>query len=349
MLLKGSREVMMAKEITRSPLRQGDQKGLFSGAYDAASFQSAKTPRSTPARNAVLRLLWRERWVYLLLLPGLVYFVLFYYIPLLGNVAAFQDFSPYLGFFRSPWVGVQNFLTLLTDPAFVTVVGNTLLISCLQIVFAFPAGIVLALALNAIMHERFKRFMQSVLYLPHFLSWVIIISIWQQIVGGDGFISHMLLSTGGHPLNIISNPDWFKPMIVLQVMWKETGWSTIMFLAAITAIDGSLYESAAIDGAGKWRQMWHVTLPGMRNIIIFLLILRLGNVLSVGFEQILLQQQGLTSDVTQVIDTFSYSRGILSGDWGLAAAADLFKAVIGVILIWLSNRIAKKFGEEGVF
>jgi putative aldouronate transport system permease protein len=304
---------------------------------------------SVAPKNRVLVQMWRNRWIYLLLLPGLVYFLTFYYLPLLGNVVAFQDYSPYLGFFRSPWVGLANFAQLFTDPEIGIVIQNTLIISILQIVFAFPAGIVLSLLLNAIISERFKRFMQSILYLPHFLGWVIVISIWQQLFGGDGALNHFIVGVGGKPLDIMTNPDFFKPLVVLQVMWKESGWSTIIFIAAITAIDLSLYEAAVVDGAGRWRRMWHITLPGIRGIVILLLILRIGGILSTGFEQIFLQRTAVGLDASEVIDTFVYSRGIVNGDWGFSAAVALVKMVIGILLIYAANRTAKKFGEGGLF
>jgi putative aldouronate transport system permease protein len=311
---------------------------------------SVITIKSPPHKHSLLlRRMWRERWVYALLLPGLLYFLAFYYLPLLGNIVAFQDYSPYLGFFRSPWIGLANFARLFTDPEIGIAIQNTLIISILQILFAFPAGIALALLLNALISERFKRFMQSVLYLPHFLGWVIIISIWQQLFGGDGFLNHFIVGMGGKPIDIISNPDFFKPMVVLQVMWKDSGWSTIIFMAAITAIDTSLYEAAVVDGANKWRRMWHITLPGIRGIIVLLLILRIGNILSTGFEQIFLQRTAVGLNASEVIDTFVYSRALLSGDWGFAAAVALVKTVIGALLVYTANRTVKKFGEAGLY
>ncbi|GHO84045.1 ABC transporter permease [Dictyobacter formicarum] len=300
-------------------------------------------------KSSTWRLIWRDRWIYLLILPGLVYFLLFYYLPLLGNVTAFQDYSPYLGIFKSPWVGLANFAQLFSDPDVLVVLKNTLIISLLQIIFAFPIGIVLSLVLSAIPAERFKRFIQSILYLPHFLGWVIIVSIWQQIFGGDGFINHLIIGMGGKPVDLMTNPALFKPMIVLQVIWKESGWSTIIFLAAIASITPELYEAAVVDGASKWRRIWHITLPGIRAIIIMLLILRMGSILSVGFEQIFLQRGGFTMDVAEVVDTFVYSRGIINGLWGYSAAVALTKAVIGIVMIWAANKLVKKFGEEGLF
>src|SRR5581483_854243 len=245
--------------------------------------------------------------------------------------------------------GFSNFASVFTDPEIGIVIINTLVISILQIVFAFPVGIILSLMLNALISERFKRFMQSVLYLPHFIGWVIIISIWQQLVGGDGLVNHFISGIGGHPVNILTNPDFFKPLIVLQVIWKETGWSTILFMAAMTGIDISLYEAAVVDGAGKWRRMWHITLPGIRSVIILLLILRIGNILSTGFEQIFLQRNAVGLNAAEVIDTFVYDRGIINGNWGVATAIALIKTVIGALLVYSANRIAKRLGEEGLY
>jgi putative aldouronate transport system permease protein len=305
--------------------------------------------RPTARGNNLLVRIKRSRWVYLLLFPGFLYFILFYYLPLLGNVVAFQDYSPYLGILRSGWTGFDNFTSVFSDPAIGTVIFNTLVISLLQIIFAFPIGIVISLMLNALINDRFKRFMQSVLYLPHFIGWVIIISIWQQLFGGDGMVNHFITGIGGHPVNIMTNPDFFKPLVTLQVIWKETGWSTILFLAAITAIDTSLYEAAAIDGADKWRRMWHVTLPGIRGVIILLLILRIGNILNTGFEQIFLQRTAVGLKAAEVIDTFVYDRGIINGNWGVAAAIALVKTIIAAILVYGANRLAKRLGEEGLY
>ncbi len=310
--------------------------------------QSSPRPTSQP-KKTLRRDFWRAREIYFLMIPGVLYFIFFYYLPLLGNVVAFQNYSPYLGFFGSPWVGLENFTDLLTSQDFLIVVRNTLVISALQILFAFPLGITLALMLNAIISERFKKAMQSIVYLPHFLGWVIIVSVWREIFAGDGLVNHFISGVGGKPIDIITNPAFFQPMMVIQVIWKESGWSTVMFLAALSAIDFSLYEAAVVDGANNWRRMWHVTLPGIRNIIAMLLILRLGNILSTGFEQIFLQQDGVSSSVSQVIDTFVYFRGIVQGQWGLAASAGLLKAVVGVVLIYASNKVVKKLGGEGLF
>lgn len=293
--------------------------------------------------------IWRELWMYALLAPGLLYFLIFRYVPLLGNIIAFQKYSPFLGFSNSPFVGLDNFVRLFTDADFAIALQNTLVISLLQLIFFFPAPIALALLLNSIVSEPVKRIMQSVLYLPHFISWVIIIALWQQILGGDGLLNQLLKNNGFQPVNIMTNPALFKPLVVLQLIWKETGWGTIIFLAALTKIDVTLYEAAAIDGANGWRRLWHITLPGIRNVIILLLILRLSYILSTGFEQMFLQRNGVGKDAAEVLDTFVYFRGIQSGDWGFSAAVGLVKGLVGMVLVIAANKLSKRFGEEGAF
>ena len=293
--------------------------------------------------------LWRERWMYVFIIPGLLYFGVFRYLPLLGNIIAFQEYSPFLGFFDSPFVGLDNFRRIVTDPDVILAIQNTLSIAVFQLVLFFPAPIVLALLLNTLAYEPIKRLMQSVLYLPHFLSWVIIVALWQQMLGGDGLLNQAL-RTGGHDtINIMANPAFFKPLVVLQLIWKDTGWGTIIFLAALTKIDTGLYEAAAIDGAGPWRRLWHITLPGIRSVIFLLLILRLGRILDTGFEQIFLQRGAVGARAAEVLDTFTYFRGIQGGDWGFSAAVGLLKGVVGAVLVFIANRVVKAFGEEGAF
>ncbi|WP_286344985.1 ABC transporter permease [Frondihabitans sucicola] len=250
-------------------------------------------------------------------LPGVLLLLLFQYLPILGNVIAFQDYEPYLGISGSPWVGFRNFAVIFNgDPAFLHALGNTLAVLLLQVVFVFPAPIALALALNGLVSEKLKRFVQSVLYLPHFLSWVIVVSISQSMLGGSGLLNNWLRSGGHEAVNIIGNASIFKELLTSQVIWKDTGWATILFLAALSQIDASLYEAASVDGASRWSQLWHVTLPGLRAIIILLFILRLGDALTVGFEQIILQQGPVGNQVSDVLDTYVYNNGVLNGNWG---------------------------------
>ncbi|WP_198664436.1 ABC transporter permease [Jiangella endophytica] len=310
---------------------------------------SQRPPRPVRSGRSVWARAWRQRWMYVFIVPGLLYFVVFRYIPLAGNVVAFQQYSPFLGFAESPWVGLSNFTAMFSDPEVIRALQNTLWFSLLQIVFAFPAPIALALLLNSLLSDRIKRIVQSVVYLPHFIGWVIVVSLWQEIFGGAGVLNRMLEPLGVGPLNLMADPDTFAGLITAQVIWKEVGWGTIIFFAAITMISPQLYESAAVDGAGPWRRLWHVTLPGISSVIVLLLILRLGTVLTVGFEQLLLQQPAVGADAAQVVDTFTYYRGVLGGDWGLAAAVGLVKGVIGTVLVIGANRLAKRMGGQGVF
>ena len=287
--------------------------------------------------------------MYAFILPGLLFFTVFHYVPLLGNVIAFQDYSPYLGITESRWVGLRNFTALFRDPEIINAIVNTLIISFLQLAFAFPAPIALAIFLNSLLSERVKRWIQTVVYLPHFLSWVIVIALWQQVLGGAGSLARGLQMVGIESVNIMSDPSTFKLLVVAQVIWKDVGWGTIIFFAAISTISAELYESAAVDGAGPWRRMWHVTLPGLVPVTVMLLILQLGNVLSVGFEQLLLQQPAVGADAAQVIDTFVYFRGIAGGDWGISTAVGLIKGVIGTVLVLGANRLAKRLGTDGLF
>jgi putative aldouronate transport system permease protein len=291
----------------------------------------------------------RERWTYAFIVPGMLFFLVFAYVPLLGNVVAFQDYSPYWGIGGSEWVGFDNFTAMFSDPQFLGALKNTLLISSLQIVFAFPAPILLALLLNSLISERTKRVVQSIVYLPHFISWVIVISIWQQVFGGAGPAAELFSAIGLDNVNIMSDPDTFKALVVSQVIWKDIGWGTIIFFAAISGIPNELYEAAAVDGAGAARRTWHITLPGLVPVITLLLILTIGNVLTVGFEQLLLQQPAVGADAAEVLDTFVYYRGIAGGDWGLSTAAGLFKGVIGTVLVLAANKFAKRLGTGGLF
>jgi putative aldouronate transport system permease protein len=305
---------------------------------------------ATNRRVNVWRRLRRDRILLLAALPGVVLLVLFHYLPLLGNIIAFKDYEPYLGIGDSPWVGLQNFQTIFNgDPAFLNAVLNTVIITLLQVLIAFPAPIALALLLDSMVSNRLKQIVQSVLYLPHFLSWVIVVAIFQQMLGDAGLLNNFLRDHGLATISIIGNAGAFKALLTSQVMWKDTGWATILFLAALSRIDTTLYEASAIDGAGRARQVWHVSLPGLRSVIVLLLILRLGDSLSVGFEQILLQQPAVGLRVSEVLDTYVYNNGILAGNWGISAAVGLVKGVVGLLLVLGANKLAHKFGEQGIY
>ncbi|WP_152394831.1 ABC transporter permease [Paenibacillus guangzhouensis] len=297
-----------------------------------------------------LRRLWKEKYLFLLLLPGLIYFIVYRYVPMLGNVIAFQDFSPFQGFLHSDWVGMKHFMKIFEDKEVVRVIWNTLYLSFLQILFAFPASIILSLLLNEVRNAKFKRIVQSIVYLPHFLSWVVVIGIATVFLKTNGVVNQLLHSVFGmEPIAFMQEPGWFMPLIVLEVIWKETGWGTIIFLAALAGVSPALYEAAIVDGANRWRQIWHITLPAIRSTIVILLILRLGSVLDVGFEQIFLMLNPLNKEIGNVLDTFVYFKGIEQSDFSFATAVGLFKSFVGLVLIVGANRLAKRFGEEGVY
>jgi putative aldouronate transport system permease protein len=266
-----------------------------------------------------------------------------------GNVIAFMDFSPFRGVAGSAWVGWDNFTVLFTDPEVRQALVNTLVISVLQLVFAFPAPILLALLLNSLLSEKIRRFVQTVVYLPHFLSWVIIIAIWTQVVGGDGLVATLLSTFGVDGFNAMGNADTFKILVVAQSVWKDIGWGTIIFFAAIAGVPRELYEAAACDGANGFRRAWHVTLPALMPVTTLLLILNLGGFLTVGFEQMLLQQPAVGAKAAQVLDTFVYFRGVAGGQWGMATAAGILKGIIGTAMVLGANKITKKLGGEGVY
>ncbi|PRY14007.1 ABC transporter permease [Kineococcus rhizosphaerae] len=283
-------------------------------------------------------------------LPGALALIVFHYVPLLGNVIAWQDYQPYLGLTESDWVGWQNFSFLWDgNPEFRNALWNTIVLTVIQTVLIFPVPLALALVLNSLAGERLKRTLQSILYLPHFLSWVIVVALFQQMLGNAGMLNTFLVQHDFPVLHIIGAPELFKALVTSQAIWKDAGWGTILFLAAISRIDQEQYEAAAVDGANSRQRLWHITLPALKGLIVLLLILRLGSSLSVGFEQILLQQGPVGLQASEVLDTWVYNNGILGGNWGTSAAAGLVKGLVGVLLVIGANKLAHVFGERGVY
>ncbi|MBD7945131.1 sugar ABC transporter permease [Psychrobacillus sp. AK 1817] len=294
--------------------------------------------------------LWRDRYLLLLLLPGALYFLIYRYIPMVGILLAFKDYSPFIGFIDSPWVGLKYFRLIFEDAEVVQVIWNTLQISLLQIVFAFPISIILALMLNELRNQLYKRFLQSIVYMPHFLSWVVVVGITVIFLRSEGLVNNFLGTfLDINPIPFLTDPAMFKPIVILQVIWKESGWGTILFLAALSGISPHLYEAAVMDGASRMRQIWHITLPALKSTIVILLILRLGNVMDSGFEQIFLMLNPFNMESGNVLDTYVYFKGIQQANFSFATAVGLFKGIIGLILVVLANRLAKRFGEEGLY
>jgi putative aldouronate transport system permease protein len=307
-----------------------------------------------PKRSFAARL--RRDWpLVLMTLPAVLLLLVFHYVPVLGNLIAFQDYNPFQGdnaleaLLNSEWIGFGNFLTLFEDPAFWDAVINTLSITLFQLIFFFPLPILLALLLHSLASARLRAFIQGVVYLPHFFSWVLVVTFFVQMLGGAGLLASELRAHGFQPVDIMTNPDAFIVLVTAQAVWKDVGWGSIIFLAALSAIDPTLYEAAAADGAGRWRRLWHVTLPSLVPVIVLLLILRMGDALSVGFEQFLLQREAVGRQAAEVLDTFTYYQAIVPQQWGLGAAAGLFKALVGLVLIFATNKLAHALGEQGVY
>ncbi|MEU3605596.1 ABC transporter permease subunit [Streptomyces sp. NPDC035033] len=306
-------------------------------------------------RTPLGRRLRRDRTLLLMTVPALALVLLFHYVPVLGNVIAFQEYDPYLSangaaaVLESPWVGLAQFERVLSDPAFWDAVENTLVFFVLQLLLFFPVPIALALLVHSVLRPRVRAFVQAVLYLPHFFSWVIVITVFQQIFGGAGIIAQTLREHGHEGFDLMTDPGVFKFLVTAEGIWKDAGWGVIVFLAALAAVDQSLYEAAAMDGADRWRRMWHVTLPALRPVVALLLVLRVGDALTVGFEQLLLQRDAVGPAAAEVLDTFVWWTGLRSQDFSYAAAAGLIKGIVGLALVLSANKAAHLMGEQGVY
>jgi putative aldouronate transport system permease protein len=301
-------------------------------------------------KHGSLRARFRRDWQLLLMtVPAIGLLLLFHYVPLLGNVIAFQDYSPYVGVKDSPWVGMSNFQWLMFDQSFWDATINTLSITTFQLIFYFPLPILLAILLDSVVRPRLRLFIQGIVYMPHFFSWVLVVTLFQQMFGGAGLLAQILRDHGFAGVDIMTNPDTFILLVTAETVWKDAGWGTIIFLAALAAINPHLYEAAAVDGASRWRRLWHITLPGLRPVFVLLLILRLGDALNVGFEQFFLQRDAVGRDAAEVLDTFMYWRTLLTGEWSYGAAAGLVKGLAGLILILIANKVAHRFGEQGIY
>jgi putative aldouronate transport system permease protein len=288
--------------------------------------------------------------LHLLILPGLILVIIYNYIPMLGLVMAFQKFIPALGITGSKWIGLDNFRYLLDLPNIWQVLWNTVYIAVMKIIVGLIAPITLAILLNEIIHERFKKFVQTMIYLPHFLSWVILGGILIDILSpNNGIVNQVIKAFGFEPIFFLGDNDWFPFTVVLTDQWKETGFNTIVYLAAITGIDPTLYEAAKLDGANRLRQTWHVTLPGMLPIIILLMTLSLGNVLNAGFDQIFNLYSPAVYESGDIIDTFVYRLGLVEAQYSVATAVGMFKSVVSLVLISVSYWMAYRFANYRIF
>ncbi len=297
-------------------------------------------------------------WLYIMLIPGVVWMLVFCYLPMGGLVMAFENFSPYAGstivdcLIKSPKVGFDNFKLLFTGADFFMLLRNTLAISFANLLIAFPAPIILALILNELRCMWFKRFSQTLIYIPHFISLVIVATLTFQLFNStDGIIFNMMAKVVGreNAPNILADPKYFVSLIVGQNLWKETGYGTIIYLSALAGADPQLYEAAKIDGAGRWQLMWHVTLPAIKGTIVIMLIMKVGALLNTGYEQIFLMANAMNRSRAEVFDTYVYNRGISQGQYSLATTAGLFKSIVSLIMVLAANKCAKLLGESGLY
>ena len=333
-------------------------KTLTAGKAAGARTKQDKRAYAQLGHNTWRKAFMQHYWLYILMIPGILYMLIFNYTPMAGLVMAFEDFSPYNGdtaiqaLFGSPFAGLKYFEKLFTGPDFWRLLRNTLAISLANLIFAFPAPIILALLLNELRCKWFKRFSQTLVYIPHFVSIVIVAALTYQLFSTtDGVAYHMLVQVFGkqNAPDIMSDPKLFSTMIVGQNLRKETGYGTIIYLAALSSVDTQLYEAAKIDGAGRWQLMWHVTLPAIRGTIILMLIMKVGSLLNTGYEQIFLMQNAMNRSVSDVFDTYIYTKGIVNGQYSLATAAGLFKSIVSMVMVVGANKIAKLFGESGLY
>lgn len=282
-----------------------------------------------------------------LILPAMIYVLLFRYKSFLGIQIAFKDFRITRNMWNCAWAGLKNFEKLFSNPMFLTVLENTVSISLMKILFGFPAPIIVALMLNEVRSSAYKRTLQTVMYLPHFLSWVVVGSMVFMFFAPDsGVLSQTWKAMTGHPITIMNDPGQFRYLLVFSDIWKSVGWGTIVYMAALTGIDAQLYEAATIDGANRWQQTWYVTLPGLMPTIMTMLVLRMGGILNAGFDQIFVLQNDLVYRVSEVIDTYVYRISFGQNQYAVGTAADLFQSVIGLIFVLTANKISARFDQE---
>lgn len=291
----------------------------------------------------------RNKIIYLMLLPVVLYYLVFHYGPMYGVQIAFKEFSPRLGIWGSDWVGIKYFKQFFESQYFLPIIKNTLILSFYDITFGFPAPIVLALLLNEVRLKWFKTSVQTITYLPHFISIVVIVGMMVDFLSTRGMINQLIQLFGGQSISFLQKPEWFRFIYIVSGIWKEVGWGTIIYLAAITTIDPTLYEAAKVDGAGRFKQILHVTFPGITSTIIILFILRIGHVMTVGDEKILLMYNPMTYETADVIGTFVYRKGILEANYSYTAAVGLFNSLINFGFLLLANKISKKYSETNLF
>ena len=300
--------------------------------------------------RGAFRYINKKKYLYLLLIPGVVYFFIFNYIPMYGVIIAFKDFNFAKGILNSSWIGFENFKYMFGLSDFYQVFWNSFYLSILRLAFGFPFPIILALFLNEMRNRTYQRVTQTIIYLPHFISWVVIGGILVNFLSPSwGIVNIFLKQVGFEPIFFLADHAYFRPLVVLSSIWKDSGWESIIYLAAIMGINTELYEAASIDGASRMQRLRYITIPGIKSTIVILLILRLGHIMSNGFEQIFVLQNPMNLEVSEVFETYAYRVGILGARFSFGTTVGLFTSVIGLIFLLTSNRIAKWMKEDGIW
>lgn len=316
---------------------------------NTGSTYAAENHYKKPLRIRIKRDFKTNGTLYLLALPVLIFYILFHYKPLYGVLIAFMEYSPTKGMMASPWVGFKHFADFLSNPYFFRLLGNTLKISLSMLAFSFPAPIILALLINEIDTRWFRNSIQTVFYLPNFISLVVICGMIINFTAADGIINDFVALVGGNRVSFLNYPQYFLPVYVISDIWTTVGWGSIVYIAALTAVDRELYEAAVIDGAGRWKQTLHVTIPGILPTVIVMLLLRIGSLLNVGYEKIILLYNPITYETADVISTYVYRKGLLEQNWSYSTAVGLFNSIINFILLIGANQISKRFGDGGLW
>ena len=301
-------------------------------------------------KKSLARQIWDARWLYLLILPGVLYFVVWHYMPMEGILLAFKKYNARLGIWGSEWVGLNNFKRIFITPAAIKAILNTLRVSLSRLVIEFPAPIILALLLNEVVGKRFKKVLQTVYTFPHFLSWVVVSIIVSNFLSNAGFFNSLLRELGFESVNFLADKALFRPLIYFTSIWKEVGWSSIIYMAAIANVDPALYEAAELDGAGRLQQAWHITVSSIRDTIVLMFIMSVGSMMNAGFDQIFNMSNDVVKEAGQIIDTYVYDITFLSApNYGFSTAVEVFKAVINLILMLLANKVSKKATGNALF
>ncbi len=291
----------------------------------------------------------KNKYIYLIGSPVIIWYIIFHYIPMYGAIIAFKDFNPADGIWGSAWIGFKNFTDFFKSFYFFRLLKNTILLSIYGLIFTFPAPIILALLLNELRSVFYKRIVQTITYVPHFISIVVICGMIVNFIKQDGVITVLLTALGGENQNLLLNANLFRPIYIISEIWQQVGWSSIIYLAALTSVDPELYESARMDGAGRWRQTWSITIPGILPTIMILLILRIGALMNVGFEKVMLLYNPSIYITADVISTFVYRRGVLEASYSYASAVGLFNSIVSCLLVVAANKLSRTATETSLW